>query len=677
MSIQRYITLSYFICTSAWCFAQSGMQARLQCVSVDPVGSVTITWQMPEDTCSDFIRYELYRSTQATGPFNLVYQVNNDPTVLSYPDNGINAQLQPYYYFVRAVSACGTFDSDTLGNLTVQVTGNGGGIATVNWSLWTNPPAGTSSLVYIYREYPAGTWTLLDSTTTAPFVDTISICNSQINYRIMVANDSGCTSVSSVDGDVFQDVIAPGITELDSLSVDTSNGNAHMGWQPSPDPDAAGYIIYQWVGGFWQPVDTLWGKNNTYFNNPGGGAGANFEQYRVAAFDSCFNVSPLGTQHNTIFLDVSIDRCTLESSLTWNEYKGWNDGVSSYTIYAIENGGTPVALDSVQGTSYIHTGLNGYSVYCYVVRANDGSGLRTSSSNKVCVYSDPPFPPAYTYVSTATVNGSAIDVTFYVDTMAEAMQYLVQRAPIASGPYATIATLTPGGSPLVTYTDNSVDPAAGPYAYRLEVINTCGASAMISSNVGQTMVCTATANNDFTNTITWTAYTDWPAGISEYRIYRTVGGVGIKAMIATVGSSQFTYIDPVDQLTSGDGSFCYEVEAVENAGNPWPFSVSSVSNEACAYQLPRLYIPNAFTPDDNGLNDEFIPISMFIDPLEYQFIVFNRWSDVVFETVDPMMGWDGTFNGHNQPLGVYVYFVKIKTVDGRTFDKKGTFNLIR
>jgi gliding motility-associated-like protein len=57
--------------------------------------------------------------------------------------------------------------------------------------------------------------------------------------------------------------------------------------------------------------------------------------------------------------------------------------------------------------------------------------------------------------------------------------------------------------------------------------------------------------------------------------------------------------------------------------------------------------------------------------------VFNRWGQVVYTTANRDAGWDGTINGINQPVGVYVWMLKAKDVVGQVYDMKGTFLIIR
>lgn len=75
-----------------------------------------------------------------------------------------------------------------------------------------------------------------------------------------------------------------------------------------------------------------------------------------------------------------------------------------------------------------------------------------------------------------------------------------------------------------------------------------------------------------------------------------------------------------------------------------------------------VYVPNTFTPNDDDLNEEFLPIiSNAIDPTSYTLIIFNRWGEIVFISHDKSIGWRGTFGGNICVDGVYTW--KIDFVD--------------
>lgn len=89
-----------------------------------------------------------------------------------------------------------------------------------------------------------------------------------------------------------------------------------------------------------------------------------------------------------------------------------------------------------------------------------------------------------------------------------------------------------------------------------------------------------------------------------------------------------------------------------------------------------LYVPNAFTPNGDGLNDYFLPIGEFnLD--SYEFMVFDRWGTLIFSTTKVNHGWDGKFKGEILENGVYSYLVRAKEPHAETYEIRGTVHLIR
>lgn len=75
-----------------------------------------------------------------------------------------------------------------------------------------------------------------------------------------------------------------------------------------------------------------------------------------------------------------------------------------------------------------------------------------------------------------------------------------------------------------------------------------------------------------------------------------------------------------------------------------------------------LYVPNAFTPNGDGMNDVFQAKGMGFKPESFEMLIYDRWGNLVFKSNDVYKGWDGTFKGVLAPNDVYVY--KVKCVSG-------------
>jgi gliding motility-associated-like protein len=104
----------------------------------------------------------------------------------------------------------------------------------------------------------------------------------------------------------------------------------------------------------------------------------------------------------------------------------------------------------------------------------------------------------------------------------------------------------------------------------------------------------------------------------------------------------------------------------------------TVSDSIMVYSdcnLP-IYIPNAFTPNGDGLNDVF-KISDMRNQALIDFSIYNRYGQVVFKTTDPKKGWDGKISGIDQPISAFVYIVRYKDFTGKLQSINGTVALLR
>lgn len=91
---------------------------------------------------------------------------------------------------------------------------------------------------------------------------------------------------------------------------------------------------------------------------------------------------------------------------------------------------------------------------------------------------------------------------------------------------------------------------------------------------------------------------------------------------------------------------------------------------------PGFYIPNAFTPNRDGLNDQIRPIAFGLRSLKY-FRIYNRLGQLVFHTTDFNEGWDGTFQGAPQAPAVFAWTAEAVDYTGKIIQEKGSITLIR
>ena len=91
--------------------------------------------------------------------------------------------------------------------------------------------------------------------------------------------------------------------------------------------------------------------------------------------------------------------------------------------------------------------------------------------------------------------------------------------------------------------------------------------------------------------------------------------------------------------------------------------------------VSALQVPNVFTPNGDGMNDEFRVAYKSL--ASFQCWVLNRWGRKIFYWTDPQKGWDGTIGGKNAAEGAYFYIIKAVGTDGVKQNRKGDINLLR
>jgi gliding motility-associated-like protein len=93
------------------------------------------------------------------------------------------------------------------------------------------------------------------------------------------------------------------------------------------------------------------------------------------------------------------------------------------------------------------------------------------------------------------------------------------------------------------------------------------------------------------------------------------------------------------------------------------------------YNGPNYFIPNAFSPNGDGLNDVFRAIPVGIVNTEW-FRIFNRYGEIIFQTNQWLKGWDGFYKGKKQPMGNYIWIIKGTDKNGKIIEMKGTVMLM-
>ena len=242
----------------------------------------------------------------------------------------------------------------------------------------------------------------------------------------------------------------------------------------------------------------------------------------------------------------------------------------------------------------------------------------------------------------------------------DGQQYQVQRQK-PNSPWRNVATTDTS-----TYLDQTVNVQTQHYRYRIKGLDSCG-NASLPSNTGRNILLEGESKGNESATLQWNPYQDWPQGVREYHLQKSGQPGNFERLTSTTDT---TYQDQ-DYFNPRRDSQYYRVEAIRR-GQPDIISTSNIS--ALPFEA-RLFIPDAFSPNGDGINDTFRVNATGI--FNYSLKVYNRWGELVYESNNPEAGWDGTYKGEESPTGVYFYTLYATGNYGKPISREGPVQLIR
>ena len=475
---------------------------------------------------------------------------------------------------------------------------------------------------------------------------------------------------------VAQESQVPEPPVLDLLSVDPFTGHTTLYWTPSTTPDVAGYIIYRFINNEGYAIDTVFSPYVNSWVNTASNAAYFSEKYVINAFDSVYysdpsspNTSPFSNPLNTIYLEAGIDSCMHKIELSWNPYISQSPAVNEYRVYYSMDGSAYQLEGITADTVFNMESFDSYSEYCFYVEAILSNGT-SSLSNLFCIDTDIPAPPEWINANYASYNeDGSVQLSFTVDPDTEYSNYLVERSLDSLSGFETIYE-SQDVSGLIEYNDQS--PPEGNKYYRLAALNNCG-EAIVYSNIASTIQLYLEMENDLIR-LQWNHYYLWRGDVSAYRILRNTGAYFEE--IASLSANDSLYTDDLRTFMheTGKPEICYRIIA-EEANNPYFNNATSTSDTKCTELPLKIYVPNAFTPDDNLVNDIFKPALSFT-PVKYRMIINKRSGVTLFTTTDHLEGWNGMTGGRKLPEDVYIWFIEAETPEGKTISRTGTVTII-
>jgi gliding motility-associated-like protein len=226
----------------------------------------------------------------------------------------------------------------------------------------------------------------------------------------------------------------------------------------------------------------------------------------------------------------------------------------------------------------------------------------------------------------------------------------------------------------------TISPSALPSNFSINHIDYSNTTGMFSGLAAGTYQVTARYNNGCTSQANVVTINSQPTTLPALTIQPTQPSCDNPSGTITINSPSGVGVSySIDGLNysnssgifSGLSPATYTVTAKGNGGCLSPPAIVNIT------PVPQcdIFVPNTFTPNNDGKNDNFLVYGNDIARIEM--VIWNQWGEKIHTTKDRIKGWDGTSRGRAQPQGVYIYTIKVKLLNGTEKYLKGVINLLR
>lgn len=493
------------------------------------------------------------------------------------------------------------------------------------------------------------------------------------SYKLLVQNTFGCTDSATFANVVFtgDSAAAPLLSPI-YVSV-TSDNSQQLLSRTALLPDWRYYSLYHstLAGNILLQKHML--HKDTNYSISGFNALQSPQCFLVTNTNLCYRESPQAASviHCTINLQARGDTNRVE--LNWSPYVGAK--VSRYAILRTQLPNQTFALlDSVVADSlhYSDTTVTCSNQYAYKIVARLADNISNSFSDTAHatpLYRSRVGRPVITLVTVENETGIRVEFDPAKWYGPAPKSYTVLRST-DQFVYTNVYTSMPTG-PFVLQQKN-LNTAAVNYFYTVAVTDACDGMSPVSA-VSSNVVLQASTDANGNSQLRWNRYQFWNSGVHHYEVQQQ-NAAGLYLTIASTADTSMLLVSP--------GAVCgampfFRVVAVSNQNPSFmdPSPRSSFSNTITLSSEPQIFIPNAFTPNEDQLNGTFKGSLYWVKDANLS--IYDRWGKKLFEGNGCQSAWDGTANGNPVPEGVYVYRYKIVASTGLKYYKSGTFTLMR
>jgi gliding motility-associated-like protein len=234
----------------------------------------------------------------------------------------------------------------------------------------------------------------------------------------------------------------------------------------------------------------------------------------------------------------------------------------------------------------------------------------------------------------------------------------------------------------------NVSGGLSPYTYQIN--DGLVQSSPVFSNLASGNYTIAILDATNCNFVTNTTINGGTTPTADFTVTPESADIGNGIFTATNQSSSdvvtFEWYTPLGTPQTGnDAVFQTTIHATETGAQPITLIVTnefgcidSITKFVFLTNQVLFYAPNSFTPDGDKFNEEWRVYIENFDVNSFELLIFNRWGEVVFESRNAQVGWNGTYNNLICPEGVYIWHVTFSELDtDNKLTYKGHINLIR
>jgi len=388
--------------------------------------------------------------------------------------------------------------------------------------------------------------------------------------------------------------------------------------------------------------------------------------YLLQTYDFCDNPSATDNLHCLIQLNASSGEDG--NHLEWTHYRGWKE-IEKYSIYRYRplKMSNFVKIDEVQGNqnNYLDTNVNCSEVYYYnIVAHQKDEAMQLSSSNVDSAIAGKTMHIDPVKLIRVSVEDEHVLVDWETKPRDYEFKYNIFRHTEKDGKKLIyIADSTES-----YFIDKEVNTARQSYIYNIQVFHPSCLFYSEMSNAGKSILLKLNKTEAiYENMLVWNSYYHWDEGVSHYKLFNIDVKTGNFKKIAEIYHDSVVSVLEEDTLNINHN---YRITAISKKDS----TIISNSNIVRDINIPRISIPNAFTPNDDYLNDFFEAECYGCILTKMQ--IFNRWGELIFESTKSDAKWDGLFKGQKCPLGVYYYHILANSEYG-IVRHYGTVTLLR